>query len=124
MSGGAIQSAGLALGGVAPKPLRLFDVEAFLAGAEPRTEVFRQAAEIALRGARPLKQNSFKLDLAKHSVVRALTLAGKGTPKFSGGLLKTNHILKNQKVTTLGRIRKDGINSSDSPRIESGHFLM
>jgi xanthine dehydrogenase YagS FAD-binding subunit len=75
MSGGAIQSAGLALGGVAPKPLRLFDVEAFLAGAEPRTEVFRQAAEIALRGAKPLKQNSFKLDLAKHSVVRALTLA-------------------------------------------------
>ena len=35
MSGGAIQSSGLALGGVAPKPLRLFDVEAFLAGAEP-----------------------------------------------------------------------------------------
>ena len=82
MSGGAIQSAGLALGGVAPKPLRLFDVEAFLAGAEPRTEVFRRAAEIALRGVRPLKQNSFKLDLAKHSVVRALTLAAKGTPKL------------------------------------------
>jgi xanthine dehydrogenase YagS FAD-binding subunit len=82
MSGGAIQSAGLALGGVAPKPLRLFDVEAFLTGAEPRTEVVRQTAEIALRRARPLKQNSFKLDLAKHSVVPALTLAAKGTPKL------------------------------------------
>jgi hypothetical protein len=71
MSGGASQSAGLALGGVAPKPLGLLDVEAFLAGAEPRTEVFRQAAEIALDGTRPVKQNSFKLDLAKHCVVRA-----------------------------------------------------
>jgi hypothetical protein len=77
-----------------------------------------------LRWARLLTQNSFKLDLVKHSVVRALTLAAKGTPKFSGGLLKANHILKNQKVTTLSRIRKDGINSSDSPRIETGHFLM
>jgi len=60
----------------------IYLVEAFLAGSEPRTEVFRQAAEIALRGARPLKQNSFKLDLAKHSLVPALTLAAKGTPKL------------------------------------------
>ncbi len=34
MSGAAIPSAGLALGSVAPEPLRLFDVKAFLAGAE------------------------------------------------------------------------------------------
>lgn len=81
MSGGVIKSAGLALGGVAPKPWRLFDVETFLAGAEPRPEVFRQAAEIALRRAKPLSHNTFKVDLAKHSVVRALILAAKGTPK-------------------------------------------
>ncbi len=81
ISGGVIQSAGLALGGVAPKPWRLFDVEAFLAGAEPRIEVFREAAEIALRWAKPLKHNTFKVDLAKHSVVRSLTLAARGTPK-------------------------------------------
>jgi xanthine dehydrogenase YagS FAD-binding subunit len=79
MSGGVIQSAGLALGGVAPKPWRLFDVEAFLAGTEPRTDIFRQAAEMALRGARPLKCNTFKVDLAKHSIVRALTLAARLT---------------------------------------------
>ena len=81
ISEGFIRSAGLALGGVAPKPWRLFDVEAFLAGKEPRTEVYRQAAEIALRGAKPLKHNTFKVDMAKHSVVRALTMAAKETPK-------------------------------------------
>lgn len=81
ISRGLIQSAALALGGVATKPWRLLKVEEFLAGSEPKTEVFRQAAELALLGAKPLKHNAFKVDLAKHSIVRALTLAAKGTSK-------------------------------------------
>jgi xanthine dehydrogenase YagS FAD-binding subunit len=37
------------------------------------------AASIALTGAPPLSQYGFKVDLAKHSVVRALTLAAERT---------------------------------------------
>ena len=72
---GIIESAGLALGGVAPKPWRLLDAESFLAGRAPTIEAFRHAAEIALRGASPLRHNRFKVDLAKHAIVRALMRA-------------------------------------------------
>ena len=36
---------------------------------------FHIAAQHALAGAQPLQQNAFKVDLAKHGVVRALTAA-------------------------------------------------
>jgi CO/xanthine dehydrogenase FAD-binding subunit len=36
---------------------------------------FHVAAQHALAGAQPLQQNAFKVDLAKHGVVRALTAA-------------------------------------------------
>jgi xanthine dehydrogenase YagS FAD-binding subunit len=65
----------LALGGVAPKPWRSVDAETFLTGTAPTIEAFRDAAEIALSGASPFEYNGFKVDLAKHAIVRALTLA-------------------------------------------------
>jgi xanthine dehydrogenase YagS FAD-binding subunit len=75
LKGSVIESAGLALGGVAPKPWRSVEAESFLAGTAPTIEAFRNAAEIALSGASPFEHNGFKVDLAKHAIVRTLTLA-------------------------------------------------
>jgi xanthine dehydrogenase YagS FAD-binding subunit len=72
---GLIAAAGIALGGVAAKPWRVTAAEEVLLGERPGNAVFRRAAELALTGARPLSQNGFKVDLGKHSVVRALQRA-------------------------------------------------
>jgi xanthine dehydrogenase YagS FAD-binding subunit len=45
-----------------------------LVGAAPRPEVFRAAADVALRDARPRPDNAFKVELTKRTIVRALTL--------------------------------------------------
>ena len=36
---------------------------------------FTRPPQLAMKGAEPLPQNAFKVDLGRHSVVRALTLA-------------------------------------------------
>jgi xanthine dehydrogenase YagS FAD-binding subunit len=72
---GVIRGAGLALGGVAAMPWRTTGAEAELVGRTPGREVFRDAARQAMSGARPLRENGFKVDLGKHAVVRALTVA-------------------------------------------------
>ena len=79
MSGGIIKSAGLALGGVAHKPWRSAEAEKSLAGANPTPEAFRRAADLALTGARGYEHNAFKIEMAKQAMVRALTLAARGT---------------------------------------------
>ena len=78
MDGGRIRSAGLALGGVAHKPWRSAAAEKALAGQSAGAEVFRKAAELALEGAKGYEHNAFKIELAKQSIVRALTLAAQG----------------------------------------------
>ena len=79
IDGDSIKSAGLALGGVAHKPWRSREAEQALAGASPTYESFQKAADIALAGAKGYEHNAFKIQLAKQSIVRALTLAAKGT---------------------------------------------
>jgi xanthine dehydrogenase YagS FAD-binding subunit len=78
MNGNTIQSAGLALGGVAHKPWRSLDAEKSLAGATASPEAFKRAADLAVAGAKPQEHNAFKVELAKQSIVRALTLAAQG----------------------------------------------
>ena len=56
-------------------PWRVIEAEVSLLGQQPTQEAFRQAARLAMAGARPLSQNGFKVDLGMHSVVRALTRA-------------------------------------------------
>ena len=73
-----IQSAGLALGGVAHKPWRSLEAEKFLAGTIVSPDAFRKAADLAVAGAKPQEHNAFKIELAKQSIVRALTLAAQG----------------------------------------------
>jgi xanthine dehydrogenase YagS FAD-binding subunit len=78
MSGGTIQSAAVALGGVALKPWRSPEADRVLAGATPGPELYRKAADLLLKGARGYEHNTFKIELAKQSIVRALTLAAQG----------------------------------------------
>jgi len=78
MTGDTIHSAGLALGGVAHKPWRSLDAEKSLVGATAGPASFKKAADLALAGAKPQEHNAFKIELAKQSIVRALTLAAQG----------------------------------------------
>jgi xanthine dehydrogenase YagS FAD-binding subunit len=79
VQGGIIVAARVALGGVATKPWRAFDAEKALVGKAPGDVAFRAAAEIALRGAAPLRDNAFKVELAKRVIVRALASVGEAS---------------------------------------------
>ena len=85
MDGGQIKSAGLALGGVSHKPWREVEAERALVGKPAGPESFRAAAEILLRGAKGYEHNSFKIEMAKQGVARALTLAAQGTTEGMQG---------------------------------------
>ncbi|GAB2529412.1 FAD binding domain-containing protein [Rufibacter soli] len=72
LDGGTIKSARLAMGGVAHKPWRLVEAEQFLAGKPATEATFRQAAELAMRGAKAFEHNQFKLKLGPNTLVQAL----------------------------------------------------
>ncbi len=79
-SGGTVESARIALGGVATVPWRARDAEQRLVGRalseDALDEAAEAAAEAALAGARPLEHNGYKLDLVKNTLRRAVhTLA-------------------------------------------------
>ena len=72
-----IQDIRLAMGGVAHKPWRLTEAEQFLRG-KPATEAnFKQAATIAMNGAKGYGENDFKLTLAPNSIIDGLRTATK-----------------------------------------------
>jgi xanthine dehydrogenase YagS FAD-binding subunit len=75
LDGDAIRAARVALGGVATKPWRAPEAEAVLTGAPANPQTFRAAAEAALAGARPRPGNEFKLELARRTIVKALSEA-------------------------------------------------
>jgi xanthine dehydrogenase YagS FAD-binding subunit len=81
LDGAAIRQARLALGGVAHKPWRDTAAEAELRGKPANKETFERAANLLLRDAKGFAHNSFKIDLARRSIVRALTQAALGTPQ-------------------------------------------
>lgn len=74
-SGNTIATARLALGGVAHKPWRKPEAEELLAGKAATAENFGLAADNLLAGAKGYGHNTFKVDLAKRAIVRALTEA-------------------------------------------------
>ncbi len=75
MDGDTITTARLALGGVAHKPWRDPEAEALLVGKPATPDLFRAAGETIVRGARGFGFNTFKIELAKRAVARALTEA-------------------------------------------------
>ena len=78
LDGQTIRSAGLALGGVAHKPWHSPEAEHALVGQPATPETFAKAADLAVRGAKGYEHNQFKVELAKQSVARGLTLAAGG----------------------------------------------
>ncbi|WP_299289662.1 xanthine dehydrogenase family protein subunit M [uncultured Mucilaginibacter sp.] len=70
-----IKEARLAMGGVAHKPWRLTEAEKALVGKPATEATFKQAAEIAMQGAKGLKYNSFKLKMAPNTIIEALKTA-------------------------------------------------
>lgn len=75
LQGNTIREARVALGGVGTKPWRSPEAERALAGQPAKLETYRAAADAALRGAVPRRENAFKVDLARRTLVRALTRA-------------------------------------------------
>ena len=70
---GTVVDVRLALGGVAHKPWRALKAEAALRGSAATHENFRAAAEAELQEARGLRDNAFKIELAKRTIVGALS---------------------------------------------------
>ena len=75
LDGNKVRSARLVLGGVATKPWRSAEAERVLTGASADEKTFRAAAEAAMKQAKPLRYNGFKIELAKRAIVRALSAA-------------------------------------------------
>ena len=78
IAGGNITRARIALGGVGTKPWRSPEAEAALIGKAPNDATFRQAAEAAMRNAKPQSENGFKIELAKRCLTYALRTAAAG----------------------------------------------
>jgi xanthine dehydrogenase YagS FAD-binding subunit len=77
MTGSTITSARIALGGVAPRPWRLWNAEAEMEGLDVRdTDGLRTAVAGSFSEARPLPDNGFKVELAQRAAVRAIQNAG------------------------------------------------
>jgi xanthine dehydrogenase YagS FAD-binding subunit len=72
IEGGKLQRVRIALGGIGTKAWRSKEAEQALEGLEPSEESFRGAADAALRDAKPLHDNAFKVELAKRTLTRAL----------------------------------------------------
>ena len=71
---GKITRARIALGGVGTKPWRSPEAEAALTGNPANEGTFRQAADAALRHAKPQTENKFKIELAKRCVMHSLRM--------------------------------------------------
>jgi xanthine dehydrogenase YagS FAD-binding subunit len=72
LNGKTIEQCRIALGGVGTKPWRSPEAESALVGKPLSPALFRQAADAALAGAKPRMDNTFKVELAKRTIVRAL----------------------------------------------------
>lgn len=72
MQGSSIGKARVVLGHVAPTPWVASKAEQVLAGKSLSEDVIQQAAEAAVDGAKPLSRNSYKLQLTRVAVKRAL----------------------------------------------------
>ncbi|WP_406252040.1 xanthine dehydrogenase family protein subunit M [Streptomyces atratus] len=69
---GRIEHAALAFGGLAHRPWRAHAAEDVLRGAPATDETFERAVDAELTAARPLRDNAFKVGLARNLAVDAL----------------------------------------------------
>jgi xanthine dehydrogenase YagS FAD-binding subunit len=74
---GKVKASRIALGGVAHKPWRAWKAEEALMGQPVGEASFRAAAEAELAAAKPLRDNGFKIELVRRTLVATLQdLAG------------------------------------------------
>jgi xanthine dehydrogenase YagS FAD-binding subunit len=76
LDGNRIRSARITLGGVAHKPWRSLEAETVLAGQTMSPSNFDAAAARAIAGARPLKNNVYKIEMSRRAIAAALGIAG------------------------------------------------
>ena len=77
MHGDTITETRLALGGVAHKPWRNLDAEGMLNGIRATKDHFEAVGEAIIRSAHGFGHNTFKIELARRAVVRALQQAAR-----------------------------------------------
>lgn len=75
MRGSKIQFIRVAMGGIGTKPWRAQEVESMLEGGDADRTAFEKAADKLLSQAKPLKENAFKVELAKRCLVHSLSTA-------------------------------------------------
>jgi xanthine dehydrogenase YagS FAD-binding subunit len=76
--GANVQVARVVLGHVAPTPWLSTEAESALKGQNLSEQTAQKAAEAALSGAKPLRQNGYKVQLARVAVKRAILKAAGG----------------------------------------------
>ena len=69
---GLCKDARIALGAVAPGPLRVTKTEEMIAGKSIDEKIAAKAAELALSGLKPLSKNAYKVEIAKTLLKRAI----------------------------------------------------
>ena len=72
LDGDTVKDVRIALGGVAHKPWRAWKAEEALRGKPATAQAFRAAAEAELASAQPLRDNGFKIELAKRTIAAVL----------------------------------------------------
>ena len=74
---GEIRDVRIAFGGLAHKPWRAYEAEEVLRGSAADAAAFTRAADAELKQAEPLRDNGYKVELARNTLVRTLVeLAG------------------------------------------------
>lgn len=76
IEGGKVAECRVALGGVGTKPWRVPEAEAAAIGSPAGVATYKSLADAALKGAITTGQNGFKAELARRTIVRALTTLG------------------------------------------------
>ena len=75
---GVCKSARVVLGGVAPIPWRLPEVEKMLTGQRVTVDLAAKAGEAAVAGARPLAKNGYKVPMTQAMIARTIAGLGRG----------------------------------------------
>ncbi|MCA1595295.1 MAG: xanthine dehydrogenase family protein subunit M [Chloroflexi bacterium] len=78
---GVVSHASVVLGGVAPKPWRSVEAEKALQGQRWSTALAATAADAAMHDAQPLKDNAYKVPLARETLRMALLEAAGENPE-------------------------------------------
>jgi xanthine dehydrogenase YagS FAD-binding subunit len=79
ISAGVCRSARIVLGGVAPIPWRLSEVERAIEGQPITAALAARAGELAVAGAKPLAKNGYKVPLTRAMVKRTLESIASGS---------------------------------------------